>query len=118
VPAEQKGLFQGFKKENNGPFEPNLSNCLLITTDIAFEIWLLKPSSLQTTAAELECIYRKKEDGVEMLDFLHVNTRDQNIPNFHIHNLGDQDQPRKNSNASEESSDPRIKEVDGNHDSE
>jgi len=35
-----------------------------------------------------------------MLDFLHVFSADQNIPNFHIHNV--YDQPRKNSNVSED----------------
>jgi len=81
---------------------------LILATDIAFEIWLLKPSSLGTSAADLECIYRKKEDGIEMIDFLHIYTGDQNIPNFHIHNsnYSGPDQPRKNSNASDHQKPP------------
>jgi len=40
-------------------------NCLIVSTDITFEIWLIKPSSLGNSRVELDCIYRKKEDGIE-----------------------------------------------------
>ena len=54
--------------------------CLLLTTDLAFEIWLLKPNLNMGPAnqavpanVELECVYRRKEDKVEMVDFLHMS---------------------------------------------
>jgi hypothetical protein len=54
-------------------------NCLLLTTDIAFEIWLVKPNCQRSEGAglasnvEVECIYRRREDNIEMIDFLHMN---------------------------------------------
>jgi len=54
---------------------------LLLTTDIAFEIWLVKPNlnvgigqHAVATNVELECVYRHKEDKVEMIDFVHMSS--------------------------------------------
>jgi hypothetical protein len=49
-----------------------------VTTDIAFELWLLRPP-FETLGVELECIYRRKEDGVGIIDFLHVVELDETI---------------------------------------
>ena len=73
-------------------------SCLLLSTDIAFEIWLVKPNSERNQTGggsasytqgnqfgigaanigatsfnnvEVECIYRRKEDHVEIMDILH-----------------------------------------------
>jgi len=45
VPEEQQEIFKTLRSgiETNGPWRLKLSNCLLISTDIAFEIWLIKP---------------------------------------------------------------------------
>ncbi len=53
-----------------------------MTTDLAFEIWLIKPNpgrqinpitgATSSANVELECLYRKKEDKIEMIDFLHL----------------------------------------------
>ena len=43
-----------------------LVSCLLISTDIAFEVWLIKPESLvRNVALDIECIYKKQEFGVD-----------------------------------------------------
>jgi hypothetical protein len=47
-------------------------DCLLVATDLAFEIWAIKGSPLCANSGELECLYRKQELGVELLDFVHV----------------------------------------------
>ena len=59
------------KKESAG-----MVQVLVLTTDIAFEVWLVKPNlnlSNTPTNVELECVYRHKEDKVEMLDFIHMS---------------------------------------------
>ena len=67
--------------------------CLVISTDIAFEIWLVKPNSHRVNAkpvfnlgpsgsshsvpsspnVEVECIYRKREDNISIVDFLNMD---------------------------------------------
>lgn len=44
----------------------------MITTDIAFELWVIKPTSLTASNADMECVYRKKEDQINQVDFLHI----------------------------------------------
>ena len=46
-------------------------NCLLLSTDIAFEMWIVNPAATAAVAQSMECVYRKKEDGVEMIEILH-----------------------------------------------
>ena len=79
--TERSKLFSG---EGNQSKKARTSvgyvQCLLLTTDLAFEIWLLKPNLNMGAAnqavpanVELECVYRRKEDKVEMVDFLHMS---------------------------------------------
>jgi hypothetical protein len=79
--TERSKLFSG---EGNQSKKARASfgyvQCLLLATDLAFEIWLLKPNlnispANQAVSAnvELECVYRRKEDKVEMVDFLHMS---------------------------------------------
>jgi hypothetical protein len=70
---------------NQQPSKGDTVPCLLLTTDLAFEIWLVKPNLNHgsgsgaghhqglPTNVELECVYRHKEDKVEMIDFLHMS---------------------------------------------
>ena len=55
-----------------------------------------------------------------MIDFLHIYTGDQNIPNFHIHNsnYSGPDQPRKNSNASDHQKPPNEGNFHDQHEQE
>lgn len=62
----------------------NLS-CLILTTEIAFEIWIIKPTSLINSNVELECIYRKKEDNIEQIDFLHIHSYIDNSDETVLH---------------------------------
>jgi hypothetical protein len=83
-------------ENTNNHFKMGMSNslvsCLILSTDIAFEIWLVKPnnhimggpppqggSSIQSGGAnvDLECIFRRKEDRIEIIDFIHL--RESNI---------------------------------------
>lgn len=43
-----------------------------MATEICFEIWALKQQSLNNKFADIECIFRKQEVGVEFLDFIHI----------------------------------------------
>ena len=47
-------------------------------TEIAFELWVIKPSFISHANVDIECIFRKKEDGIELLDVLHVREKNQN----------------------------------------
>ena len=47
-------------------------DCLLIATELAFEIWVIKNSSMETKFVDIECVYRKQELGVELFDFIHI----------------------------------------------
>jgi hypothetical protein len=46
----------------------------LLSTDIAFEIWIVNPAVAASAAQSMECVYRKKEDGVEMIEILHSSS--------------------------------------------
>jgi len=62
----------------------SLVNCLMLATDIGFEIWMVKPNnyiagggaggSIQSGGAnvDLECIFRRKEDHIELIDFVNI----------------------------------------------
>jgi hypothetical protein len=58
----QEMLMEGFKDGS----ELALVSCLILSTEIAFEVWLIKPESLvRNVALDIECIYRKQELGVD-----------------------------------------------------
>lgn len=64
---------------------PNINlNCLIISTDIAFEIWVIKHQSLISGQMDIECIYRKKEDGIDQIDYLHLVEKNQIIVDHNI----------------------------------
>ena len=70
-------IVQQQPSEKSQSYESNQQQCecLLLSTDIAFEIWLVKSnanSPIQPTNVELECIYRHKEDMIEMIDFVQL----------------------------------------------
>ncbi|CDW73531.1 UNKNOWN [Stylonychia lemnae] len=90
-------------------------NCLIVSTDITFEIWLLKPSSLLNSNVELDCIYRKKEEGIEQIDILHLNecqkhnqNKNNQFPQFQQWNI---DEPRKSFDSKEDNINQRNYDV-------
>jgi len=47
-------------------------DCLLVVTEIAFEVWVIKNQSLSSKFIDIDCIFRKQEVGVEYIDFVHI----------------------------------------------
>jgi hypothetical protein len=43
-----------------------------VVTEIAFELWILKEKSLSNKNVDMECIYKKQEMGIELIDFIHI----------------------------------------------
>ena len=74
MPVEAIEIFSSFNQEDNLRGKNDLINCLFVVTEIAFELWVLKSKSLSSKHVEMECIYRKQENGIELIDFIHIYT--------------------------------------------
>ena len=72
VPVEAIEIFSSLNQEDNFRGKNDLIHCLFVVTDIAFELWILKSKSLSNKHVEMECIYKKQEHGIELIDFVHI----------------------------------------------
>jgi hypothetical protein len=61
-----------FSSNHNSDISIAIVDCLLVITEIAFEIWVIKGQSINTKFIDIECVFRKQELGVELIDFIHV----------------------------------------------
>lgn len=72
VPVEAIEIFSSLNSDENLRGKNDLINCLFVVTEIAFELWVLKGKSLASKHVEMECVLRKQEHGIELIDFIHT----------------------------------------------